>query len=62
MKRYEVLSEELKDFAFLEDFQKEDLADCITCPNSDNCEYDGINSDCCTSCKIKWLEEDWADE
>ena len=62
MKRYEVLSEELKDFAFLEDFQKDDLVACIACPNSDNCKYDGIISDCCTPCKIKWLKEDWGDE
>ena len=62
MKRYEILSIQLNNFVFFGDSQKEDLVAHIACPNSDNCEYDGINSDYCTSCKIKWLEEDWADE
>ena len=62
MKRYEILSIQLNNFVFLDDSQKADLVDYMACPNSDNCEYDGINSDYCTSCKIKWLEEDWADE
>lgn len=62
MKRYEVLSEGLKDFAFLEDFQKEYLVEHIACTNSDDCEYDGTNRDCCTLCKIKWLWGEWADE
>ena len=56
MTNAEVLAHDLKRFEFLEDFQKEALADYIACPNSPDCKYDYHY---CTECKVKWLESEW---
>ena len=60
MTNAEVLVHDLKKFEFLEDFQKEALADYIACPNSPDCKYDGGHDHgCCSECKVKWLESEW---
>ena len=62
MKNYEVLAEELTDYMYLEDFQKEYVAEYISCPSVDECKYDGEDNSCCIECKMKWLESEWEQE
>lgn len=61
MKNYEVLKADLDIFEYLEDHQKEALADYFACPSSEDCRYDGIDNGCCAECKVKWLESEWED-
>lgn len=61
LKNWEVISHDLKDFRYLEDFQKEALADYFACPSASDCDYDGVDNHCCTECKVKWLESEWED-
>lgn len=60
MKNYEVISEELLSFPYLEDFQQGAISDYIACPNENDCNYDGTNDrSCCMECKIKWLQKEF---
>lgn len=60
MKRYEALAVDLQAFECMDDFEREFVADYISCPSSDDCSYDGgTDKSCCTECKIKWLLEEW---
>lgn len=60
MKNWEAIKHDIQHFDFLEDFQKEALAEYIACPNSTDCKYDGGDHSCCAECKVKWLEEEWS--
>lgn len=62
MKNYEVLAEELTDYMYLEDFQKEYVAEYISCPSADECKYDRGDNSRCIECKMKWLESEWEQE
>lgn len=55
----EVLANGLKDFDLQEDFIQEQIADYINCPSVEPCDYDGVDSRCCTLCKVSWLLRKW---
>lgn len=58
----EVLANGLKDFDLQEDFIQEQIADYISCPSVESCDYDGgSDHSCCTSCKVRWLLSKWED-
>lgn len=59
LKTWEMLKDGFEHFDTLEDFQQETLADFITCPDVNECKYDGIHDGGCTECKIKWLNSKW---
>jgi hypothetical protein len=56
-----VLSDALKAFPDLDTEAQEHIADYIACPSTDYCNYDGSNHEVCSTCKAKWLLEDWED-
>jgi len=56
MKNFKMLSEDLKNYDALDNCQKQCITDYISCPNSDDCQYDGKDNSCCVNCKIRWLE------
>lgn len=57
----QVIAHDLKFFHTLEDYQKDVVADFISCPGSGKCEWDGNpkNTSVCIECKVRWLEQEW---
>lgn len=62
MKNYEVIGNDLLKCGGLgDDDGLSYVADYIACPSLEDCNYDGKNNDCCTECKVRWLQKEWED-